>query len=205
MIQQGLAPGVKDGRDADLRLEPLFAEGEQGGAGAGKEQVVKRPLVLGDERVEHVGKGEDDVKIGHRSRLSHCFCSHSRLPPAGSLGSGGCGSCAGRNDPSRSPRSGKDVRQRLGAQSSKALSAFQRRREAGGSCPGGPPSARRHPQPLLIPASRASAAVHSDGCLGPGGRLDQIQGLFDLRHPLVGNMQIDRGGLQVAVAEAALG
>jgi len=36
---------VKDGRDADLRLEPLFAEGEQGGAGAGKEQVVKRPLV----------------------------------------------------------------------------------------------------------------------------------------------------------------
>jgi len=50
MVHEVLAPGVEDGREAQLGLEALLAELEECGAGALKEQAVERGLVLEDER-----------------------------------------------------------------------------------------------------------------------------------------------------------
>ena len=63
MVHEVLAPGVEDGGEADLGLEALLAELEEGGAGALKEQTVKRRLVLEEERAQGGGEGEDPVEI----------------------------------------------------------------------------------------------------------------------------------------------
>ena len=63
MVHEVLAPGVEDGREAQLGLEALLAELEEGGAGALKEQTVKRGWVLEDERAQGSGEGEDPVEI----------------------------------------------------------------------------------------------------------------------------------------------
>ena len=68
MTQQRLAPGVQDGGQADLRLEPALSKLQQRGAGGGEEQIVKRPLVLGDQRIEDVRNREDDVEIRNRQQ-----------------------------------------------------------------------------------------------------------------------------------------
>src|SRR5665811_2640348 len=52
MVHEVLAPGVEDGREAQLGLEALLAELEERGAGALKEQTVERGLVLEDERAQ---------------------------------------------------------------------------------------------------------------------------------------------------------
>jgi hypothetical protein len=49
MVHEVLSPGVEDGREAQLGLEALLAELEEGGAGALKEQAIERGLVLEDE------------------------------------------------------------------------------------------------------------------------------------------------------------
>ena len=54
---------MEDGREAQLGLEALLAELEEGGAGALKEQTVKRRWVLEDERAQGGGEGEDPVEI----------------------------------------------------------------------------------------------------------------------------------------------
>ena len=42
MVQQGLAPGVQHGRDAQLRAQVVAAEAQQRFGGRGKEQVVEQ-------------------------------------------------------------------------------------------------------------------------------------------------------------------
>ncbi len=66
---QALAPGVQHGGDANLSAEALVAKGQQRGAGRGEEQVVERPAVLGDEGIEGMGQGKDDVEIGRRQQI----------------------------------------------------------------------------------------------------------------------------------------
>ncbi len=63
MVHEVLAPGVEDGREAQLGLEALLAELEEGGAGALKEQAIERGLVLEEERAQGGGEGEDPVEI----------------------------------------------------------------------------------------------------------------------------------------------
>src|ERR1035438_6574983 len=63
MVHEGLAPGVEDGREAQLDLEALLAELKERGAGALKEQAVERGWVLKDERAQGGGEGEDPVEI----------------------------------------------------------------------------------------------------------------------------------------------
>jgi hypothetical protein len=63
MVHEVLAPGVEDGREADLSLEALLAELEERGAGALKEQAIERGWVLEDERAQGGGEGEDPVEI----------------------------------------------------------------------------------------------------------------------------------------------
>ena len=65
MADQGLAPGVQDGRDAQLHAETVLAELEQGLTRGGKQERIKRALVLLDERVEHVGQGENQMEVRH--------------------------------------------------------------------------------------------------------------------------------------------
>ena len=65
MVHEVLAPGVEDGREADLGLEALLTELDERGAGALKEQAVERSLVLEDERAQGGGQGEDPVEIAH--------------------------------------------------------------------------------------------------------------------------------------------
>jgi len=63
MVHEVLAPGVEDGREAQLRLEALLAELEERGAGALKEQAIERGLVLEEERAQGGGESEDPVEI----------------------------------------------------------------------------------------------------------------------------------------------
>ena len=63
MVHEVLAPGVEDGREAQLSLEALLAELEERGAGALEEQAVERGLVLEEERAQGGGEGEDPVEI----------------------------------------------------------------------------------------------------------------------------------------------
>src|SRR5271157_135473 len=63
MVHEVLSPGVEDGGEAQLGLEALLAELEEGGAGALKEQAVEQGLVLENERAQGGGQGEDPVEI----------------------------------------------------------------------------------------------------------------------------------------------
>jgi len=63
MVHEVLAPGGEDGREAQLGLEALLAELEEGGAGALKEQAIERGLVLEEERAQGGGESEDPVEI----------------------------------------------------------------------------------------------------------------------------------------------
>ena len=65
MVHEVLAPGVEDGGEAQLGLEALLAELEQGGAGALKEQAVERGRVLEGQRAQGGRQGEDPVEIAH--------------------------------------------------------------------------------------------------------------------------------------------
>lgn len=65
MIQQGLAPGVQDGRDAQLHAETVLTKLQQSLAGRREQEVIKSPLVLLDQRVEHMRQREDQVEVGH--------------------------------------------------------------------------------------------------------------------------------------------
>src|SRR4029453_15086532 len=71
---------MQDGGDADLGLEAVAAKLEQGGTGRRKEQLVKGTLVLGDERVEQMRHGENQVIVTHRQQaLSLSFQPLIRL------------------------------------------------------------------------------------------------------------------------------
>ncbi len=65
MVQQGLAPGVQDGRDAQLHAETVLAKLQQGLAGRGEQERIEGALVLPDERVEHMRQREDQVEVRH--------------------------------------------------------------------------------------------------------------------------------------------
>src|SRR5260370_19468581 len=65
MVQQGLAPGVQDGRDAQLHAETVLAKRQQGLAGRGEQERIEGALVLPDERVEHMRQREDQVEVRH--------------------------------------------------------------------------------------------------------------------------------------------
>jgi hypothetical protein len=65
VMEQDLAPGVKDGKKADVRTEMLgiCGDGEQGLRGGMEEQAVAQTLVLQRDRRQFVGEREDDVEV----------------------------------------------------------------------------------------------------------------------------------------------
>jgi len=65
MGSQGLAPGVEQGRETDLGLEPLASQVQQRGGGGVEEQSVQRGGVLQDQRPQGLREGEDDVEAAH--------------------------------------------------------------------------------------------------------------------------------------------
>ena len=65
VVEQGLAPGVKNGQEADVCTEVLgiLGDGEQGLRGGMEEQAVAQTLVLQGDGRQLVGEREDDVKV----------------------------------------------------------------------------------------------------------------------------------------------
>src|SRR5664279_4530613 len=66
VVPQGLAPGVQDGGDPQLRAQVIPAEAQQRFSSTGKEQIVERLLVLPNQGVELVRQSEHQVEIGDR-------------------------------------------------------------------------------------------------------------------------------------------
>src|SRR5260221_6289342 len=65
MIHQILAPGVKDGGEAQLGLKAYLAELQERGAGALKEQLVEGGQVLQNQRAQGRRQSEDPMEIAH--------------------------------------------------------------------------------------------------------------------------------------------
>ena len=65
MVHEVLAPGMEDGRQAQLGAQALLAELEQRRAGALKEQPVERSRVLQRQGAQWGRQREDPVKIAH--------------------------------------------------------------------------------------------------------------------------------------------
>ena len=63
MVHEVLAPGVEDGREAQLSSETLLAELDQGRAGTVQEQAVKLRWVLQSQRSQCRRQSEDPVKV----------------------------------------------------------------------------------------------------------------------------------------------
>ena len=63
MVHEVLAPGVEDGREAQLGLETLLAELEQGRAGSVQEQAINRRWVLQSQWPQCRRQSEDPVKV----------------------------------------------------------------------------------------------------------------------------------------------
>ena len=71
MMLEVLSPTMEHAEEADLRAEVSWIAGsfeQRCGTGA-KEQIVKQPLVLEDERGELGGQGEDDMEVRHGQQL----------------------------------------------------------------------------------------------------------------------------------------
>ena len=68
MVGERLAPGMKNGKEADFGAEMFGVAGNglERGRGGGEEQVIEHLLVLQGQRIELFGNGEDDVEIGNR-------------------------------------------------------------------------------------------------------------------------------------------
>ena len=68
MQQQILAPGMKDGDDADFRTEALglCRHFEQRGGSGGEEQIVKAARVLQRQHVQFVWNAKDNMEVSGR-------------------------------------------------------------------------------------------------------------------------------------------
>ena len=68
MVGERLAPGMKNGKEADFGAEMFRVAGNglERGGGGGEQQVIKHFLVLQGQRIELFGNGEDNVEIGDR-------------------------------------------------------------------------------------------------------------------------------------------
>ena len=66
MVHEVLAPGMEDGRDAQLSSEPLVAELEQGRAGTVQEEAVNLRWVLQSQRSQRRRQSEHPVKVAYR-------------------------------------------------------------------------------------------------------------------------------------------
>jgi hypothetical protein len=67
-MDEGLAPGVEDGEEAEASTEVARVLGdllERPGRGA-QQKIVDDSRVLEGERCKGLGQGEDHVGIGHR-------------------------------------------------------------------------------------------------------------------------------------------
>ena len=73
MIDQVLAPGVKDGGEGDLRAEAFAPELQEGGAGAVEEQIVDGLGVLQRQRTQPGRQREDPMKIAHGQQSGALF------------------------------------------------------------------------------------------------------------------------------------
>src|SRR6516225_2030505 len=71
MVQERLAPGVGDGRDPYLCSEPFLAKLQQRLTGGGEQEGIKRALILGDEWIEQVRQGKDQMEVRHGQK--RCF------------------------------------------------------------------------------------------------------------------------------------
>jgi hypothetical protein len=67
VIEHLLVPGVKEGEHADLGSQVLGVgrDLKQRLTGGLEEQVVEHLLISQHQRIELVGKGEDDVEVGN--------------------------------------------------------------------------------------------------------------------------------------------
>src|SRR6267154_828381 len=65
MIHQVLAPGVKDGAQAQFGLKAFLAELQERGAGALKEQLVEGSRVLQNQQAQGRRQSEDPMEIAH--------------------------------------------------------------------------------------------------------------------------------------------
>src|SRR4029434_9632164 len=70
VVQERLAPGVKNGRHANADAEAPLGKAQNGLADCGKEQTVKRLPFLLDQQVEGVRQGEDQMEVRHRQESS---------------------------------------------------------------------------------------------------------------------------------------
>src|SRR5438477_10417460 len=68
MVQQGLAPGVQDGGDAQANTPAVLPKLQQGLAGCHKQQCIELALVLLNQRIELVRQREDQMEIRHRQQ-----------------------------------------------------------------------------------------------------------------------------------------
>lgn len=63
MVAQVLTPSMQHGGDPQSGLEVIARELQQSGRGTGEQQGIEARLVVPDERVEYVRKGEHDVEV----------------------------------------------------------------------------------------------------------------------------------------------
>ena len=69
VVEQGLAPSVQHGSDADLRFEVVAAELQQRGRYGVEQQVVKAGAVLLDQVIEIMRQREYEMEVGNGQEL----------------------------------------------------------------------------------------------------------------------------------------
>jgi len=71
MMQQGLAPSVKDGEEAELGAEMygVGSDGQQGFGGGAEKDVIDRCLVVKGDGGDLLRHREDDMEVRHDEEL----------------------------------------------------------------------------------------------------------------------------------------
>lgn len=71
MVDEGLAPGVEDGEEAEAGAEVTGIGGDllERAGGTAQEEIIEDGRILESQRREALRQGEDDMRVGHRQHV----------------------------------------------------------------------------------------------------------------------------------------
>ena len=208
MVEQSLAPGVKHGGDADLRVKIVAPELQQRGRRRVEQQGVKPGAVLLDQRIEFMRQREHQMEIGNGQERFGLFVQP--VKPIGPLAGGAMAVAAGVRDKMflaamaatimMSAQGGRAAGHD-GAQDFPMVERARRCSRVYRGIPARNTSAKVNPGVAAASTARRLHAAGDQAFRAEGRKLDQVQRAFQQRQTLLPYMQIFGGGGQVAVSQ----
>jgi hypothetical protein len=197
VIQQGLAPGMEDGGEADLGSQVVAAELQQSLADGLEEEGVEGLAILAEEGIEFMGQGEDEMEVGDGQEV--LALAFQPVAGVGALAGGAVAVAAGVGNEVFLAAFGAAV-----AVAAERVGATLHEGVEDAPVMGGQLGIARGHGPAQDLAQSGAGGHGSGPGGGDGGEVDEIQRTLDLGDPLPAYVEVEGGGLEAGMSEQLL-